>query len=335
MESRSDRRGLCGPSMSKSCIVTGAAGFIGSHLVDRLLTLGYRVAGVDNLLLGKRVHLDCAMQNADFSFKEVDVNDYDACLSFLREAAAGGGHDVLWHLAANSDIQGGANDPAIDLKATFMTTYNALKMARALGVPHFAFASSSAIYGEHKEAVDEDTGPWFPVSNYGAMKLASEATITAGLEQFLKQAWIFRFPNVVGGRATHGVIYDLLNKLQRHPDELEVLGDGSQEKPYLHVSELIDAMVHLYEKAQERLNYHNIAPPDSTTTVRYIAAAVVRATSPDAKIRYTGGSRGWTGDVPQFRYKVDKLRASGWLPKMTSNEAVERAIRECLAAHKR
>ena len=165
---------------------------------------------------------------------------------------------------------------------------------------------------------------------YGAMKLASEGIITAALERFLKRAWIFRFPNVVGGRATHGAIYDFLKKLRHNPSELEVLGDGKQEKPYLHVGELIDAMLHLFQKKTERLNYFNIAPPDSATTVRYIAEAVVRAASPGAKIRYTGGSKGWVGDVATFSYSIEKLKATGWSPRLKSNEAVELAIQENL-----
>jgi UDP-glucose 4-epimerase len=160
------------------------------------------------------------------------------------------------------------------------------------------------------------------------MKLASEGIISAALERYLRRAWIFRFPNVVGGRATHGAIYDFIRKLKENPKELEVLGDGSQEKPYLHVTELIDAMLFLFERTKERLNYFNIAPEGSATTVRYIAEAVVKAASPGARIRYTGGSKGWVGDVPRFSYSIEKLKAAGWSPKMTSKEAVELAVKE-------
>jgi UDP-glucose 4-epimerase len=162
------------------------------------------------------------------------------------------------------------------------------------------------------------------------MKLASEGGITAALEQFLKQVWIFRFPNVVGGRATHGVIFDFLKKLRANSAELEVLGDGTQEKPYLHVSELVDAMLFIHGRGREKLNCFNIAPAQGATTVRFIAEAVVKAASPKARIRYTGGSRGWVGDVPKFSYSTEKLQALGWSPELTSNAAVERAIRENL-----
>lgn len=316
--------------MSECCLVTGAAGFIGSHLVDRLLALGNRVIGVDNLTLGRRENLSLALPNKQFTFAELDVNNTDAFGAFLRDENARAPIKTVWHMAANSDIQAGGRDPDIDLRLTFLTTYNVLRIMRDLNIPQIVFASSSAIYGAHEGALDENTGPCLPVSNYGAMKLASEGAVTAALESYLERAWICRFPNVIGSRATHGVIFDLLKKLRANPKELEVLGDGSQEKPYLHVSELVDAMVFLHQRAADRLNYYNIAPEIGASTVRFIAEAVVRAAAPSAKLRYTGGARGWVGDVPKFRYSTAKLKALGWSPKMSSNEAVERAIRENL-----
>jgi UDP-glucose 4-epimerase len=305
--------------------VTGAAGFIGSHLVDRLLAAGHRVVGVDNFVLGRKANLAQAFKNSNFVFQELDVNDFDGTLKFVKTQ---GPIDTIWHMAANSDIQAGSREPEIDLRLTFLTTFNTVKLAEALKIPQMAFASSSAIYGDYPGVLREDAGPLFPISTYGAMKLASEGVLSAAGERFLKRLWIFRFPNVVGGRATHGAIYDFIQKLRCTPDELEVLGDGSQEKPYLHVSELVDAMLHLFHKTQQRLNYFNIAPADSATTVRFIAESTVRIVSPKAKIRYTGGSKGWVGDVPKFTYSIDKLKSTGWAPKMSSNAAVELAIRE-------
>ncbi len=318
-------------SKQPKCLVTGAAGFIGSHLVDKLLAMGWQVLGVDNLVLGKRANLVSVIQSPAFGFEQLDVNDLDAFRQFLKAQSAIAPVETVWHLAANSDIQAGGENPDIDLQRTFLTTYNTLKLMREFGIPEIAFASTSAIYGELPGALTENSGPLHPISNYGAMKLASEGVITAGLERFLKRAWIFRFPNVVGSRATHGAIYDFLKKLKKNPGELEVLGDGSQEKPYLHVGELVDAMVFLYQKTKDRLNVFNIAPESTATTVRYMAEATVRAAAPGAKIRYTGGSKGWVGDVSKFQYSIEKLKAAGWKPRLTSNQAVELAIKENLA----
>jgi len=316
--------------MAKSCLVTGAAGFIGSHLVDKLLAQGYRVLGVDNMVLGKRANIDAALKSPNFIFAELDVNNLNAVREFLK-AQKGGPIETVWHLAANSDIQAGGANPDIDLERTFLTTYNTLKLMQEFQIPKIAFASTSAIYGELGGALTELSGPLHPISNYGAMKLASEGIITAALERFLKQAWIYRFPNVVGSRATHGAIYDFLKKLKKNPAELEVLGDGSQEKPYLHVSELVDAMVFLFHNQQNKLNVFNISPEGSASTVRFMAEATVRLAAPGAKIRYTGGSKGWVGDVSKFQYSIEKLKAAGWKPRLTSNETVELAIKENLA----
>ena len=307
------------------CFVTGAAGFIGSHLVDRLLQLGHQVIGVDNMVLGTRANLQAAQKHPRFSFQELDVNDVPGCETHLKQY---GPIETVWHMAANSDIQAGSRDPDVDLRLTFLTTYNTLAVAQRCGIKQVVFASSSAIYGDFPGALREDSGPLFPISSYGAMKLASEACITAALERFLSRAWIFRFPNVVGSRATHGAIYDFLKKLRKNPTELEVLGDGTQEKPYLHVTELVDAMVHMFGTRQDRLNYFNIAPEGAGTTVRHIAEKTVQIASPSARIRYTGGSKGWVGDVPRFTYSIDKIKAAGWSPRLSSDEAVERAIRE-------
>jgi UDP-glucose 4-epimerase len=313
-------------------LVTGAAGFIGSHLVDALLARGYGVVGIDNMKLGRQANLASARQHPGFKFFEADLNELAHCRKILAHEFQSGPCTVAWHMAANSDIRAGVADPDVDLQDTFLTTFNTLKLLREFQIPRLAFASTSAIYGEHAAALAEDMGPLFPISNYGAMKLASEAAISAALESFLQQVWIFRFPNVIGSRSTHGAIHDFLLKLRRNPEELEVLGDGSQEKPYLHVSELVEAMLFIQDRAQEKLNYFNIAPQAGVTTVRYIAETVVRLAAPNAKIRYTGGTRGWVGDVPKFRYDTTKLKGLGWAPKLSSDAAVELAVRENLSA---
>jgi UDP-glucose 4-epimerase len=319
--------------MNETSLVTGAAGFIGSHLVDRLLAMGNRVIGIDNFLLGQRENLASAGKNAQFSFGEVDLNDSEACLTFLRkETANGRGITNVWHLAANSDIQAGGRNPDVDLRLTFLTTYHTLKLMETLGISRLVFASTSAIYGEHEGLLREDSGPLFPVSTYGAMKLAAEGVIAAATSRFLERAWICRFPNVAGSRATHGAIFDFFAKLRANPAELEVLGDGKQEKPYLHVGELVDAMVFIFQNSREKVNCYNIGPERGTTTVRFMAESVVRAAAPGAKIRYTGGARGWVGDVPKFNYSTKKLEALGWKSKLSSDEAVELTIRELKSA---
>jgi UDP-glucose 4-epimerase len=312
-------------------LVTGAAGFIGSHLVDRLLERGCFVLGVDNMKLGRRANLVSALENTKFKFVELDVNDLPAFLRAVRQNSHDRPFDITWHLAANSDIRAGVADPDVDLRDTFLTTFNVLKVAREMKIPQLAFASTSAIYGVLPGKMEEDAGPLFPISNYGAMKLASEACISAALEAFLQRGWVFRFPNVVGSRSTHGVIYDFAQKLKANPRELEVLGDGAQEKPYFHVSDLLDAMLFIVERAGDKLNYFNIGTADTATTVRYIAEQVVARMSPGAKIRCTGGSKGWVGDVPKFNYSIEKLRQLGWSPRLSSNAAVDRAVEEVVA----
>ena len=312
--------------MTGAVYVTGAAGFIGSHLVDRLLEQGRSVVGMDNLKLGRRANLEKALASPRFDFIEGDVNDVAAATERLRKHRFGPIGEV-WHLAANSDIQAGAADPEIDLRDTFLTTHSTLRLMEALSIPALVFASTSAIYGELDVPLREDTGPLFPASRYGAMKLASEAAIAAATQMFVERAWIFRFPNVIGPRATHGVIFDFMAKLRKDPSRLEVLGDGKQDKPYLYVHELIDAMFLAREKSGGAINCFNVSG-DSSTTVRYIAERVVASAAPGARILYGTADRGWIGDVPRFRYSTDRIRALGWRPRMSSNEAVDRTVGE-------
>jgi UDP-glucose 4-epimerase len=310
------------------CLVTGAAGFIGSHLVDALLARDCDVVGLDNLKLGTRRNLAGALSSPGFTFVELDVNDVAAVSQLGARESAAAPFDTVWHLAANSDIRAGVTDPDVDLRDTFLTTQSVLKVMREHRIPRLAFASTSAIYGAHPALLREDLGPLFPISNYGAMKLASEAVISAALEAHLERAWIFRFPNVVGSRATHGAIFDFIHKLQRNPAVLDVLGDGSQEKPYFHVADLVEAMLFIVDRAGERLNFFNIGTAGTVTSVRYLAEAVVRRMAPAARIQYGTGNKGWVGDVPRFQYSIEKLQLLGWSPRLTSNEAVDRSVDE-------
>ena len=317
--------------MQTNCLVTGAAGFIGSHLADALLARGANVTGIDNLKLGRRENLSLALKNPRFKFFEADMNDLSAFGKIIAEQSKPASFSTVWHMAANSDIRAGVADPDVDFRDTFLTTYNLLKLMREHKIPRLAFASTSAIYGDLNQKLTEDIGPLFPISNYGAMKLSSEAAISAAAESFLERAWIFRFPNVVGSRATHGAIYDFIHKLKKNPAELEVLGDGTQEKPYFHVVDLIEAMLFITDNAQNKLNFYNLGTSDTVTTVRYLAETTINAAAPKAKIRYTGGNRGWVGDVPKVNYSVEKLKKLGWSPRLTSNQAVDRAVAEIVA----
>lgn len=311
-------------------LVTGAAGFIGSHLIDRLLYLGYKVVGIDNLRVGLIDNLKDAFLNPLFSFYQVDISDQKSLSKFESRLLLGKNQciDTVWHMAANSDIAAGAVDPRIDLCHTFMTTYEILGLMRRQRAANILFASSSAVYGEAAGQMREDLGPLLPISSYGAMKLAAEAAISAAVEVHVNQAFICRFPNVVGSRGTHGVIYDLVRKLKAQPADLEVLGNGLQRKPYLHVSELVDAMIFIKTNATERRALYNIGPEDEGVEVRKIAQTILETANIDLPIRYTGGNRGWPGDVQRFSYSTTKLRDLGWRSQLSSMQSVFRAINE-------
>jgi UDP-glucose 4-epimerase len=320
---------MVGPSAGKPAdIVTGAAGFIGSHLIDRLLKDGHAVIGIDNFSRGRVENLCQARTFKDFQLVNVDCADLEALRRSLKPLVVPNVIQTVWHLAANSDIPAGVASAEVDYKDTFLTTYRTVELMRELGLRRLAFASSSAIYGRHQEPLREDSGPLFPISNYGAMKLASEGVISAAVESHLERAWIFRFPNVVGSRGTHGVIYDLLHKLRAAPPFLEVLGDGKQCKPYMHAIDLVDAMLHVRRHASERINCVNIAAQDEGVTVRFIAEEVLRVVAPATEIRYSGGERGWVGDVPRVAFRIDKLRGMGWTPLYSSEAAVQKAVAE-------
>ncbi len=315
-----------------SVLVTGAAGFVGVNLIPALLERGSRVVGLDNLCRGRREYLAPWLDDPRFAFEEVDLADLDAYRKVLHACHAKDPITEVWHMAANSDIPAGIADPIVDHRDTFMTTFNTLVLMRELEIPCIAFASSSAVYGDHGDRpLTEDTGPLFPISNYGAMKLASEAMISAAVESYLERAWLFRFPNVIGVPATHGVILDFVRKLKQTPDALDVLGDGTQQKGYLHVEELVDAMLFIRDNAAEPLNCYNIGAMDEGVTVRFIAETVRDRVSAAARIRYGEGNKGWVGDVPRFVYSIDRLVAAGWSPTLGSAEALTRAVDQIAA----
>ena len=310
--------------------IIGGAGFIGSRLIRCFINNNEHVLVLDNLCRGRKEYMDNIPGKKYMHFVEVDVSNYEKTLDILKEWHLKNSISTIWHLAANSDIPAGIADVKVDLRDTFMTTYVVLEAMKILGIKDIVFASSSAVYGDHGGdlALREDTGPLLPISNYGAMKLASEALISAAVESYLEHAWIFRFPNVIGVPATHGVILDLICKLKSAPTQLNVLGNGTQQKAYLHVNDLVEGMLFIVEKSREKINLFNIGPADDGCLIADIAATVVKRINHEAKIVFGEEGRGWVGDVPKFRYCIDKLEKLGWRPKLSSMEAMRCAVNE-------
>ena len=316
-------------------LVTGAAGLVGVNLVARLLSRGDEVLAIDNFSLGRPEYIAQFAARGAFHLAVADCADIDQFRNAVVTQASLGKIDEVWHLAANSDIPAGIADPRVDLRNTFLTTFNALLLMRELAIPTIRFASSSAIYGDHGDkAITEDAGPCRPISNYGAMKLAAEAQISAA-GNFIGRADIFRFPNVVGTPATHGVIPDFVAKLRRTPENLDVLGNGKQQKVYLHVDDLVDAMLFIADHAKERMNVYNIGPIDDGVTVTFIAEEVRAAVSPKARISYGAEDRGWVGDIPKYRYSTERLSRLGWSAPHDSAQSVRRAVAAVVGQAKR
>jgi UDP-glucose 4-epimerase len=310
-------------------VITGGAGFVGVNLVPELVKRGVHPVVLDNLSRGRRDFLANYIEAGAVTLLEVNCAEVEQLRRAFQTAHDVGQVTDVWHLAANSDIPAGVADPYVDLKDTFLTTFAMLVVMREFQVRRLHFASSSAIYGDHKNLrIAENTAPYLPISNYGAMKLASEAQISAASASFLEFVSIFRFPNVVGIPATHGVIVDLIRKLKVNPDHLDVLGNGTQRKAYIHVADLVDAMLYIVEHGEAPVNVFNIGPEDDGVTVRHIAEKVRDTVSPEAVIKFGDEDRGWVGDVPRFRYAVDRLAELGWSPKRHSADAIHRAIQE-------
>ena len=305
--------------MTLRSLVVGGAGFIGSHLVDRLVERG-PVTVFDNMSVGKREFIAEHLASGAARLVDGELLDLDAVCAVTPD------HDVVFHLAANPEARWGLDNPRLDLEQGTIATWNVLEAMRRGGVERLVFASSGTVYGETEEVCAEGDLGRLPISLYGATKLAGESMLSAFVECFGLKAWIYRFGNVVGPRGTHGAALDFLKKLAKTPDELEVLGDGTQAKPYVFVTDCVDAIFFGLERANERLNVHNIAPPDFTSVRRIAELCVAASPHPNARIRYTGGDRGWPGDVPKSRLDPEKLAALGWRTRRSSDEAVKAAV---------
>ena len=306
--------------------VTGGAGFIGSHVVDRLLAEGGAVTVYDRQCAGREAWIEAACRSGRFTFVQADLLDREALTDAMR------GHDVVWHLGANTDIPGGAADPRLDLENCMIATNNTLEAMKVNSIRTLLFASSAAVYGETEaQPTPEDVGPLLPISPYGAAKLACEGLISAYCHLFGIKAWMFRFANVVGPRMGHGVLYDFIRKLERDRRCLEILGNGQQQKNFFHVEDCIDGMLFAYHHAGDRpCDIFNLGS-DSSLKVTEVARIVVEEMGLNGiEFRYTGGERGWPGDVPVYFHDVSKMRRLGWTVKRSAAEAVRLAARQLL-----
>ena len=303
-------------------LVTGGAGFIGSHLVDRLLIQGDEVVCIDNLILGKTKFLKNAKLNKNFKFLNFDLLDLNKLNSVFKNE----NFEMVYHLAANSDILAGVKSTSRDLELTFQLTYNVLECMRENNVKKILFTSSPTVFGNHDRGLTEDL-PMKPESLYGASKLASEAFIRAFSGLYDIKAWILRLSNMVGERSTHGILFDFLCKVKSNQKELIVLGDGNQNKPYMYVHELIDCMFYVINNSNEMINDFNVGPKDGVS-VSKISELFLKYFGTGQVIKYTGGKTGWKGDVPFYSHNSKKLNNIGWAPSLTSKEAIEKAIKK-------
>ncbi|WP_336343349.1 NAD-dependent epimerase/dehydratase family protein [Halalkalicoccus ordinarius] len=296
-------------------LVTGGAGFIGSHLTDRLLTEGNEVVIVDNF-----TNSDASGVPDEAELIEGDLTDSD-----LVSEAIDGDIDGVFHLAARKAVND--ENPRQQFEANSAMTYNVLEAMDEAGVSEIAFTSSSTVYGEAPRPTPEDYAPLEPISVYGASKLADESLLSTYAHTHGMTVWNFRFANIVGSGLRGAVIPDFIEKLRNDPETLTILGDGLQEKSYMYLEDCLDAMFHVIERTDRPMNTFNLGTR-TTTSVNRIADIVSDELGFDPEYEYTGGERGWTGDVPKMRLSIEKLSGLGWDPEYESDQAVRETARE-------
>ena len=307
-------------------LVAGGAGFIGSHLIDALLAEGNDVVCIDNFFIGTKDNIKHLENNTHFKFYEQDITDLDAVLKIFKNEKV----DYVFHLAANSDIQASAKNPMIEYKNTYSTTFTLLECMRICEVKKLFFASTSAVYGEQMGAeVSEEAAALKPISYYGGAKLGSEGIISAFAYMNDLSVLIFRFPNVIGPRLTHGVIYDFVKRLKADPSHLKILGDGRQSKPYIYVLDLVDAIMR-FKDAPAGVSLYNVGVETQSSVTRIAEIVCEKMGLSNIPFQYTGGRGGWKGDVPVFAYNLDKIHKMGWTATMTSDEAVAKTVEAVL-----
>ena len=304
----------------KKVVITGGAGFIGSHVVDRIMKEATEVWVLDNLSAGREEFLERWYGDDRMHLARADVTKLESLIPYMKRA------DVVFHLAANPDVRSAAENTYAHIEQNILATYNVLEAMRFQNVNDIVFTSTSTVYGEADVLpTPEDYGPLKPISVYGASKLACEALVSSYVSTFGMHGVLYRFANVVGSRGTHGVIFDFINKLRANSNELEILGDGKQKKSYVHVADCVEAMVLGYERTEEPLGIYNIGTEQSTDVITI--ADIVTEVMGMAGVRYrtTGGvdgGRGWKGDVKVMSLDVKTIMGLGWEPRYTSDEAV-------------
>jgi UDP-glucose 4-epimerase len=300
--------------------ITGAAGFVGSNLTDRLLALGNDVVGFDNFSTGRIQFLAGALENPRFRLHRADILDLEAL------TAAMAGADFVYHLASNADVRFGTEHPRKDLEQSAIGTWNVLQAMRTNNVRRIAFASSGSVYGEPEIFPTPEVCP-FPIqtSLYGASKLAAEAFIQAYSEGFGIEAWIFRFVSLLGPRYSHGHVIDFYRQLREHPDVLNVLGDGHQRKSYLYVGDCIEAILTATRQASAKVNIFNLGT-DQACAVNDSIGWICGHLGLSPRLMYSGGKRGWIGDSPFILLDCDRIRSLGWRPALSIQQAVVRTL---------
>ena len=302
------------------CLVTGAAGFIGSNFVDRLLSLGETVIGIDNFSTGQDRFLINAKSNTQFSIFNAHITELHSILKYFDNI------DVVFHFAANADVRFGLNHPERDINNNTIGTFNVLEAMRLNNVKKIVFSSTGSIYGE-PQLIPTPENVAFPVqtSLYGASKLAGEALIQAYSEGFNMQAWIFRFVSVLGERYTHGHVFDFYRSLKLDPNKLNVLGDGKQRKSYMYVGDCIDAILLALEKGRQKVNIFNLGV-DGYVEVNDSIGWICKELGVNPQIQYSGGDRGWVGDNPFIFLDTKKIQSLGWAPKFDIQQGVLKTV---------
>ena len=296
--------------------VTGAAGFIGSHMVDRLLAAGHSVVGFDNMSTGQRRFLAGALGHPQFSFHQADLLDRPSLAQAME------GAELVVHFAANADVRFGTEHPRKDLDQNTIATWNVLEAMREQGSKRIVFSSTGSVYGEPDIFPTPETCP-FPIqtSLYGASKLAAEGLIQAYCEGFGLQGYIFRFVSILGERYSHGHVFDFYQQLAEHPEHLHVLGNGQQRKSYLYVQDCIDGILAAIERANDKVNIFNLGT-DEYCKVNDSIGWICEHLGLRPKFTYSGGERGWVGDSPFILLDCSRIRALGWRPRLTIKQAV-------------